>query len=499
MDSINHDGQLAIAKGGSVEITNDLWRFFEECLENKLNHVAVISHHQAPDHLAWLTEGVSTDPKLHCLSWTYKQLLSAVDQVVDALQACDVLSGTGLLTFIWNSVEYQIFFLAAIKLRMHFVPLDPRLLTRTTELESVLKPVNPGAVILLDEKAAQNFDNSSQTTRPNCKVSVILKTSASQSSPSGWLSISALTQKDYSSSSKAPPAPRSSSDVAIILFTSGTTNRPKGTPHTIENCITESYAYIIRHVRSDSRILLHNPCFRAVFYAWVICAWRQAACIILAGEKFDPSISLEAAVMHEATNMTAVPAVYTAMVEHQRFAELKPRTLEYLGFAGDVITPALLSDAKAKLGVRVVSSGLGMTECTGFIGWEEAVSDKDIPSFQGFVGVGKAGRGATIKVCEPGGRKVLKKGEFGELHLGGQGVIKEYLEGRFEELFYEDEDGRWFKTGDRVVMDQAGVVYVLGRFKDVIKRMGYAVSPIVLEGHLNSKPGIRVGTVVPAI
>lgn len=493
MELVNEDAQLAQADGGSVGTTNDLWHFFLKYLEDKLDRVAVISHHQPLGHLAWLASRESVDPEYPCLSWTYKQLFSAADQVAHALQACDVPSGTGLITFIWNSVECVIFFLAAIKLRMHFVPIDPRLVARTTELESTLTPVNPGVIVVPNDEAARQVERSSQTSRLSCKARIMLSTSTEREPPSGWLSFFDVIREASSSPSKPPPPPGSSSDVAIILFTSGTTNRPKGTPHSIQNCVTESYAYIIRHIKPDSRITVHNPSFRSIFYGWTICAWRQAACLILAGAAFNPATSLEAVAMHQATHLPLVPSALAAVLEHDRFAELQPRTLEFVSVVGDVVTPSFLVQAKQKLRAKIVTSGLGMTECTGFMGWESAVSDRDIPTFQGFVGVGRPGLGTKIRVCEPGGRAVLRRGESGELHVGGQIVIREYMEGRFEELFYMDVEGSWFKTGDRVVMDADGVLYVLGRFKDVIKRSGLSISPTVLEGHLNEMPGIKVG------
>ena len=496
MEAVNNDVLQAEAEGGPVETTNDLWSFFYKCFENNLDQIAVISHHQAVDHLAWLVPSTSTNTKASCLSWTYRQLLSAADRVVHAFQASEVPSGKGLVIFIWNSVEYHIFFLAAIKLRMQFVPLDPRILTRTTELEATLTPVNPGAIVVTDEEAAAQLEKSSPSTRSNCKVKVILEVPASQQPPSNWSSFSTLAHTDPSSSSQSVREAGSELDIVAILFTSGTTNRPKGTPHSVQNCVAESYAYIARVVKTTSRILMQTSCFRAIFYAWTICAWRQAACLVLAGKSFSPLTTLEAMSMHKITNVTLIPSVYTAMIEHARFEELKPHTLEYVGFAGDVSMPSILLKAKSKLQAKIVRSSLGMTECTGVVGWEGDISDKNIPTYHGFVAVGAAGPGNKIRICEPGGRKVLNRGEIGELHLGGQAVIREYLEGRFAEIFYDERGERWFKTGDRVLMDEKGLIYVLGRYKDIIKRSGLAISPTVVEGHLNNEIGIKVNILI---
>jgi len=102
-------------------------------------------------------------------------------------------------------------------------------------------------------------------------------------------------------------------------------------------------------------------------------------------------------------------------------------------------------------------------------------------------GVGRVLPGARVRVCKyKGGGKgesweVLPRGEAGELHVGGAGVIGEYLGGEKGESFYQDEVGGWMVTGDQGRMDVDGVVYITGRYKDVIIRAGENISPVKME------------------
>jgi acyl-CoA synthetase (AMP-forming)/AMP-acid ligase II len=82
--------------------------------------------------------------------------------------------------------------------------------------------------------------------------------------------------------------------------------------------------------------------------------------------------------------------------------------------------------------------------------------------------------------------KVLPRGERGELHIGGNQVIKAYLlsDGQGEDpqsAFYDDEEGHWLKSGDQAVMAENGEVTVVGRYKDLIFRGGENISPSSIE------------------
>lgn len=71
-------------------------------------------------------------------------------------------------------------------------------------------------------------------------------------------------------------------------------------------------------------------------------------------------------------------------------------------------------------------------------------------------------------------------------------MIRYYLGGASESSFYEDQKGRWFNTGDTAMMDNEGLVFILGRSKDMIKRAGVAVMPAALESCIEKYTGAQV-------
>lgn len=77
--------------------------------------------------------------------------------------------------------------------------------------------------------------------------------------------------------------------------------------------------------------------------------------------------------------------------------------------------------------------------------------------------------------------RVCEGGESGALHVCSGSLIHHYMFGASESSFYDDNRGRWFDTGDIAVMDAQGIVSILGRYKNMIKRAGVAIMPAPLE------------------
>lgn len=116
--------------------------------------------------------------------------------------------------------------------------------------------------------------------------------------------------------------------------------------------------------------------------------------------------------------------------------------------------------------------------------------DEAYKSEGGCLGLDKITPGTKVKICAPGSRKPLRRGEIRELHLGGDCLIHGYLLGD-SSVFYDDPQGHWLATGDQAKIDSEGRIYVLGRYKDIIIRGGENLSPALIETCLN-KAGVVV-------
>ncbi|KAK0708674.1 hypothetical protein B0H67DRAFT_648706 [Lasiosphaeris hirsuta] len=146
-------------------------------------------------------------------------------------------------------------------------------------------------------------------------------------------------------------------------------------------------------------------------------------------------------------------------------------------FNGTVITPEDIRRCRDGLGA--VDTVQAFWHERGRAGYQLAKAGSAAAEAGGYyAGVGKVLPGANIRICVPGTRDVVSRGEVGELHIGGPPVIGGYLGGVEPESLYTDHAGNWLVTGDQARMDGEGAVYILGRHKDLLA-IGGAVAQVV--------------------
>lgn len=87
---------------------------------------------------------------------------------------------------------------------------------------------------------------------------------------------------------------------------------------------------------------------------------------------------------------------------------------------------------------------------------------------------------------------IVPRGTPGELHIDSPGTIPHYLDNVSPQTFYKDGDRQWFKTGDTTIIDKDGYTFIIGRSKDIIKRAGVPITPLVIEGCLAAYTGAQV-------
>ena len=176
-------------------------------------------------------------------------------------------------------------------------------------------------------------------------------------------------------------------------------------------------------------------------------------------------------------------------MSHPSFTPQRTKSLRCVLLGGTVISPDMIAAAtdQARLSADVAKIGFGMSEGLPILG---TTIDVALKSEDGCLGLNKIAPGIRVKICGPKSRKALRRGETGELHVGGATLIQGYLTGD-SRAFYDDLQGHWLATGDQAKMDDEGRVYILGRYKDIIIRGGENLSPALIETCLN-KAGVVV-------
>jgi acyl-CoA synthetase (AMP-forming)/AMP-acid ligase II len=298
-------------------------------------------------------------------------------------------------------------------------------------------------------------------------------------------------------------------DPAAVIFTSGTTGRPKGATLSHRNivhfCWSSAATTLVRRLTAPGpdaagaagagnppAVIASAPLFHMSGLLGQLVnavAWGITLVVPPPG-RWDAATHLALTERHRVTTWSIVPTQLWRIVEHPDLDRYDLSSLETIGGGGATFPPELLRRAAERLpgvgaGVRV---GYGMTEASGTLTLLlPPVTDADLAS------VGGAVAGAEVEVRDPGGR-ALPDGEVGQIWGRSAGVFLGYWgdEAATAAVF---DDARWYATGDYGRIED-GRLFVESRLRDMIIRGGENVYPIEIENRLVEHPAVVDAAVV---
>lgn len=474
------------ANGGTCPVEPSVWQRLHAAASHHSGRIAIASLHQPS---ALYNIDVSSAGKDH-LRWTYAELQTAVDRLAISLEGLGAKRGKAIATFLFNGVEFILAFWAAHKLGCPFVPINPRTLVKAEEAAYMLQIAEVSIVIVQDDQTAALFDALPKVKDPMMAKVII---SDSPRDPS-WVTLaSRIVENDTNASDSNITANRPQNETVTVLFTSGTTSLPKGVPHTDTtlNAFCENLSLGGRSETSIFCSVLPNN--HAMGYFYTLHFMMHGAAIVYPSPSFDANAMVTALEIEKSTHTALVPTTLHALLEtlKARGNPLQSSLLDVC-LAGSSITPDNMRQAIYELHSRGVSTGFGMTEGSPI--WTAPQQDPEDLINGNLTIAGRPSPGAHIRICGPGSRIPVPKGERGELHQTGPGLVTAYLgTGIDSDQFYSGEDGRiWFVTGDEGVMLPDGRVSITGRYKDMIIRGGENIAPAAIETVLNKYCGIQV-------
>ena len=284
------------------------------------------------------------------------------------------------------------------------------------------------------------------------------------------------------------------SDVATILYTAGTTGKPKGVMLTHKNLVTNTQAGIdCLHILSKDVNLGILPMFHT--YAWTanaLVSMSLGSKLVIAPAIAPPKPWLNLMAKNKVTLFSAVPQVYSVLAKSAK--GFKGLILRYwyfrkvrLAVSGAApLNPATAEAFKRAFGLRIFE-GYGLTETSPVI----AINPPDKPKHGS---VGRPIGGAEVKIVDDEER-VLPIRQEGEICVRGDCVMKGYynLPDATKETFTKDG---WFKTGDIGIIDEEGYLFIRDRKKDMIIIKGLKVFSAQVEASLAEHPAIEESAVV---
>jgi len=286
-------------------------------------------------------------------------------------------------------------------------------------------------------------------------------------------------------------------DLAVILYSGGTTGIPKGIMLSNSNFNVIAYQHhkVCHSVKPGESMLCIMPIFHGfglgICFHTVLTAGMKAIII----PKFTPGEFGKLIKTYQPNFIAGVPTLYEALLN----TEIKEDGLEFLTTilcGGDMLTPELqkkvnnfLKEHGCKSEIRV---GYGMTECVA-----SSVASPTGNLIPGSIGIPNPDN--YVKIVKPGTTENLYYEDDGEICISGPSVMMGYLDDPKEtkNTLKTHEDGRiWLHTGDMGCMDKTGVVYFKTRIKRMIISSGYNIYPNHVENVINSHPKVLTSIVV---
>jgi len=270
-----------------------------------------------------------------------------------------------------------------------------------------------------------------------------------------------------------PPAAMERDSGAAILYTSGTTGKPKGALLSHGN-IVSNIAGTRRHTQmaSDDRLICFLPLFHCFGQNFIMNAGLDAGATLILHERFDPETILHSLEADKVTMFFGVPPVYQRFL-HMPHIEERFRNVRYC-FTAAAPMPAAIAQQWQKIVGQIIYEGYGLTETSPFASYNH-------DSFYREGSIGTPIENVTMKIADFNGNP-LPPGEIGEIAIKGPNVMLGYFR-RPKETDAVMRDG-WFFTGDIGRQDDDGYFYVVDRAKDMINVCGYKVWPREVEDAL---------------
>lgn len=286
-------------------------------------------------------------------------------------------------------------------------------------------------------------------------------------------------------------AAREADDDAVILYTSGTTGKPKGALLTQNNLVLNAtiVAYELSHAGPDDVYLAALPLFHAFGQTVVMnTAFRVGARVQLL-PRFDAKTALETMVEHGVTVFCGVPTMFIGLLEAAKADPRRP-ALRHVKSGGASMPLAVLEAFEKAFGVPVYE-GYGLSETSPVASFNQECFGRKPGT------VGRGIWGVDLAIADPEleeAIELLPDGELGEIVIRGHAIFKGYLN-KPEATRAAIVDG-WFRSGDLGTRDADGFITIVDRKKDMILRGGYNVYPREVEEVLMRHPRVSQVAVI---
>jgi long-chain acyl-CoA synthetase len=393
---------------------------------------------------------------------SYSRLNLEAKELSHKLMASGVRPGDRVALHMYNGLDLAVAYFACFNAGAIAVPVNTRM--KAPEIEYVIK--HSGTSIYLGQSELFQEIDESRPLLPNIKRFVVDGRGLETRSDVVAATESQVVAADHP---------------AVILYTSGSTARPKGVVHTHASVASVARDF---NVASDDVVTIVTPMVHSAAFFTLIASVEAAATAVLVA-RFDPNVVLDAIAEHHGTYMVAMPTMYRALIAAQKARPRDVSSGSYFFAGGDVVPPELQNEFEQSF-ARPLYEGFGTTE-SGLVAANWPGAEVRVGSF------GRAVANVDVAVVDGQGNPVPVETD-GEMIVRSAGNMVGYWN---DQLASEKAIiNGWFYTGDLVQQDADGYLWFRGRKKEVIVRGGSNISPQEVEAVLYKHVGVREAGVV---
>jgi long-chain acyl-CoA synthetase len=318
-------------------------------------------------------------------------------------------------------------------------------------------------------------------------IPLVLSSEDGGSSVGGAISFEALLAEDGRQLKTAPIDERE--DVAVLLYTGGTTGTPKGAMLTHRNIVanTVQFAEWYAFEPGAETCIGVLPMFHSGGMSGAMNVPLYAGATLLVLSRFRPASVARAVERYRATRLFGVPTMFIAMLNHESSRRADYSSLRACRTNAAPLPPSVKEAFDALVGREVLVEGYGLTETSPLTHANPIHQAKP-----GSIGIPIADTDAKIVDLKTGTE--LPVGEPGEIVIRGPQVMKGYWNRPKETA--AAMAGGWFHTGDVAQMDDAGYFFIVDRLKDQINTAGFKVWPREVEEVIYTHPAVAMVAVI---
>jgi acyl-CoA synthetase (AMP-forming)/AMP-acid ligase II len=430
----------------------------------------------APDRECLTCEG-------HRLTW--RQLDERVDRLANGLRGLGIAPGEHVAILALNGHRYVELYYGAARAGIVVVPLNWRL--PPDELAYVVRHAE--AVALVSDAELAETAASVRAQVPDVRHAISLDGPAPGTTDYEQLLAGASAVRHV--------GPRDENAMCLLMYTGGTTGRPKGVMISHRNLLTAALGCALGgNIQPTDSTLMVLPLFHIAL--WPVVALHYVGGRVAVLPRLDLSEALETVQRERISHINVVPTILSFLMAFPEAERFDLSSLRLISYAGAPIALPLLLAVKQRFPRLDLSQGYGLTEAASLVSMLDAEAHRDAGSEVGLRRLRSAGREAlttAVRIVSLDGEE-LPPGEVGEVCARGANVALGYW--KEPQLTASALQDGWLRTGDLGYLDGDGFLFIVDRKHDMIITGGENVYPRQVEDVVSEHPAVQECAVVGA-